>query len=87
MQINYHVNCMFMFMNHDKFLQSTYFFIHTYFVLDTGSHLLKDKRNKHGGDLLINGEAPKHGQVFKNPYLAETFKVGHNHSSNIAFLL
>ncbi|XP_053316141.1 glutathione hydrolase-like YwrD proenzyme [Spea bombifrons] len=37
--------------------------------------LLQAPHNKHGAELLINGQAPKHGQIFKNPYLANTFKV------------
>lgn len=28
-----------------------------------------------GGDLLIDGQAPNHGQVFRNPALAQTLKV------------
>lgn len=28
-----------------------------------------------GGDLLIDGHAPKCGQVFRNPALAQTLKV------------
>ncbi|ETE61287.1 putative gamma-glutamyltransferase ywrD, partial [Ophiophagus hannah] len=39
------------------------------------THVLQSPGNQHGKDLLINGEAPEHGQVFQNPLLANTFKV------------
>ncbi|ESO87456.1 hypothetical protein LOTGIDRAFT_220165 [Lottia gigantea] len=39
-----------------------------------GSSLLKDPENKHGQDMLLDGEAPKHGQVIKLPKMAQTFK-------------
>ncbi|XP_069474466.1 glutathione hydrolase-like YwrD proenzyme [Ambystoma mexicanum] len=35
---------------------------------------LQAANNQHGAELLIEGEAPRHGQVFRNPFLAETFK-------------
>ncbi|XP_063162672.1 glutathione hydrolase-like YwrD proenzyme isoform X2 [Candoia aspera] len=38
------------------------------------AHVLQSPVNQHGKDLLINGEAPEHGQVFQNPLLANTFK-------------
>ncbi|KAG8136029.1 hypothetical protein E2320_009011, partial [Naja naja] len=38
------------------------------------THVLQSPGNQHGKDLLINGEAPEHGQVFQNPLLANTFK-------------
>ncbi|KAG8136030.1 hypothetical protein E2320_009013, partial [Naja naja] len=31
------------------------------------THVLQSPGNQHGKDLLINGEAPEHGQVFQNP--------------------
>ncbi|XP_075720098.1 glutathione hydrolase-like YwrD proenzyme [Rhinoderma darwinii] len=31
--------------------------------------------NKFGADLLINGQSPQHGQLFRNPSLANTFKA------------
>ncbi|XP_063297067.1 glutathione hydrolase-like YwrD proenzyme [Pelobates fuscus] len=37
--------------------------------------VLQDPRNKHGTELLVNGQAPQHGQIFKNPFLANTFKT------------
>ncbi|XP_061490459.1 glutathione hydrolase-like YwrD proenzyme [Rhineura floridana] len=37
-------------------------------------HALHTPGNQHGKDLLIDGEAPNHGQVFRNPFLANTFK-------------
>lgn len=36
---------------------------------------LRDAGKKLGDDLLIDGHAPKSGQVFKNPALARTLKV------------
>ena len=36
---------------------------------------LASAENVYGKDLLINGKAPKWGEVFKNPNLANTFKV------------
>ncbi|XP_013916239.1 PREDICTED: putative gamma-glutamyltransferase YwrD, partial [Thamnophis sirtalis] len=39
------------------------------------AHVLQSPGNQHGKDLLINGEAPEHGQVFQNPLLANTFKL------------
>ncbi|XP_015678825.1 uncharacterized protein LOC107294133 [Protobothrops mucrosquamatus] len=38
------------------------------------AYVLQSPGNQHGKDLLINGEAPEHGQVFQNPLLANTFK-------------
>ncbi|KAM6444235.1 glutathione hydrolase-like YwrD proenzyme isoform 2-T3 [Liasis olivaceus] len=38
------------------------------------AHVLQSPGNQHGKDLLINGEAPEHGQIFQNPFLANTFK-------------
>ncbi|KAH0624068.1 hypothetical protein JD844_007398 [Phrynosoma platyrhinos] len=40
----------------------------------SGAHTLQTPGNLHGKDLLIDGEAPDHGQVFCNPFLANTFK-------------
>lgn len=37
--------------------------------------VLKTPGNIHGKDLLIDGQAPDHGQVFHNQFLANTFKV------------
>ncbi|XP_019388116.1 PREDICTED: uncharacterized protein LOC109308329 isoform X1 [Crocodylus porosus] len=37
-------------------------------------HVLHAPGNEHGKDLLIHGQAPLHGQVFCNPFLANTFK-------------
>lgn len=36
--------------------------------------LLKAPNNKHGLELLINGDTPRHGQIFRNPFLADTFR-------------
>lgn len=36
---------------------------------------LRDAGRELGGDLLIDGHAPKCGQVFRNPALAQTLKV------------
>ncbi|XP_075057995.1 glutathione hydrolase-like YwrD proenzyme [Mixophyes fleayi] len=38
------------------------------------AHKLQAPNNMHGADLLINGQAPQHGQLFRNPSLANTFK-------------
>ncbi|XP_066455227.1 glutathione hydrolase-like YwrD proenzyme [Eleutherodactylus coqui] len=35
---------------------------------------LQASNNKFGADLLINGKPPQHGQLFRNPSLANTFK-------------
>ncbi|CAL1527413.1 unnamed protein product, partial [Lymnaea stagnalis] len=40
----------------------------------SGSQCLKRKENIHGKDLLLNGEAPRHGELMKNPHLANVFK-------------
>ena len=36
---------------------------------------LKSWQKSHFNDLLIDGHAPGVGQIFKNPSLAETFRV------------
>ncbi|KAH9502476.1 hypothetical protein Btru_068797 [Bulinus truncatus] len=40
----------------------------------SGASSLKREENIYGGDMLLNGEAPRHGDVMKNPHLAHTFK-------------
>lgn len=40
-----------------------------------GEYLLQDKRNVHGRDMLVEGLAPRCGQVFRNPNIANTLKV------------
>jgi len=40
-----------------------------------GLGLLTDPRNTFAQDILIDGQAPKWGQVFRNPSLANTFRV------------
>ncbi|XP_054645726.1 glutathione hydrolase-like YwrD proenzyme [Dunckerocampus dactyliophorus] len=35
---------------------------------------LRDAGKELGGDLLIDGHPPKHGEVFRNPFLAQTLK-------------
>ena len=40
-----------------------------------GSCWLKETSNTHGKDLLIDGRAPRHGEIMKMPKLAQTFKV------------
>ena len=45
-------------------------------IFPPGSRLLRDKRNTHGKDLLLDGEAPKIGQKMRNPKLANVLKVG-----------
>eukprot|EP00105_Crassostrea_gigas_P040115 XP_019924263.1 PREDICTED: uncharacterized protein LOC105331781 [Crassostrea gigas] len=39
-----------------------------------GSHLLSDPNNYYGKDMLLNGRAPRHGEVVRLPLLANTFK-------------
>ncbi|XP_048759135.2 glutathione hydrolase-like YwrD proenzyme isoform X2 [Ostrea edulis] len=39
-----------------------------------GSYLLTDPNNIHGKDMLLNGQAPKHGEIMRFPLLANTFK-------------
>ncbi|XP_068174664.1 glutathione hydrolase-like YwrD proenzyme [Antennarius striatus] len=39
-----------------------------------GAAALRDAGKELGGDLLINGHAPKSGQIFRNPSLARTLK-------------
>nr|XP_056706370.1 helicase-like transcription factor [Euleptes europaea] len=41
---------------------------------ERNAHVLQAAGNPHGKDLLIDGQAPEHGQVFHNPLLANTFK-------------
>lgn len=41
----------------------------------TNAYALQTPGNKHGKDLLIEGQAPDHGQLFCNSFLANTFKV------------
>ncbi|KAG8580841.1 hypothetical protein GDO81_007439, partial [Engystomops pustulosus] len=44
------------------------------FQWNTAAYKLQSPDNKFGADLLINGQAPQHGQLFRNPSLARTFK-------------
>ncbi|XP_013386546.1 uncharacterized protein LOC106156026 [Lingula anatina] len=41
---------------------------------DAGSHLFRVGKNTDGKDFLINGRAPKWGEIMKLPALAKTFK-------------
>ncbi|XP_006820927.1 glutathione hydrolase-like YwrD proenzyme, partial [Saccoglossus kowalevskii] len=41
---------------------------------EKGSFLLKDPKNIYGGDMLLNGKAPRVGEIMKMPLLANTFK-------------
>ena len=34
-----------------------------------------DLDNKHGGDMLLEGRAPKAGEIMRMPHLANTFRV------------
>ncbi|XP_075426539.1 glutathione hydrolase-like YwrD proenzyme [Ascaphus truei] len=45
------------------------------FLWKTCAFVLQVPQNQHGRDLLISGQAPRHGQIFRNPFLANTFKV------------
>ncbi|GCC38700.1 hypothetical protein chiPu_0017216, partial [Chiloscyllium punctatum] len=38
------------------------------------ANILQRPGNQHGKDLLLQGQSPKSGQIFKNPLLAQTFK-------------
>ena len=40
-----------------------------------GAWALQDQRNAHGKDMLIDGTAPRWGEVFKNHNLANTMRV------------
>ena len=42
----------------------------------TGEALLQDPKNRHGNDMLLNGHAPRHGDIMRMPLLARTFRVG-----------
>ena len=42
---------------------------------DQGCSCLKDPENRHGSDLLLNGQAPRAGDVMTMPLLASTFEV------------
>jgi len=45
---------------------------HKHFYTD-----LKDPRNLHGDDMLLNGNAPKAGEMMTMPHLAATLKVSY----------
>lgn len=40
-----------------------------------GESLLTDPKNRYGGQMLLNGRAPKAGEIMKMPDLARTFRV------------
>ncbi len=40
-----------------------------------GSPDLLKPSNRHGGDMLLNGHAPKAGEIMRMPHLANTFRV------------
>lgn len=42
---------------------------------ENGSPDLTDIGNTHGKDMLLDGQAPKAGEVMRMPLLAKTFKV------------
>ena len=42
---------------------------------ELGSAELRDHGNPHGQDMLLEGKAPKAGEIIKMPHLATTFKV------------
>ncbi|XP_021347302.1 uncharacterized protein LOC110446456 isoform X2 [Mizuhopecten yessoensis] len=46
----------------------------TALIWNKGADSLLTPNNKHGRDLLIDGQAPKYGQVMRLPYLAQTFR-------------
>ncbi|XP_061193851.1 glutathione hydrolase-like YwrD proenzyme [Saccostrea echinata] len=39
-----------------------------------GSYLLTDPNNRYGTDMLLNGQAPKHGEIMRMPHLANTLR-------------
>ncbi|KAM4694172.1 glutathione hydrolase-like YwrD proenzyme [Discoglossus pictus] len=45
------------------------------YAWNKNAFLLQAPNNKHGKDLLINGQAPQHGEIFRNPNLACTYKA------------
>ena len=45
------------------------------YAWNTESSCLIDPVNKHGCDMLLNGGAPKAGDVMKIPLLAKTFQA------------
>ncbi|XP_053565955.1 glutathione hydrolase-like YwrD proenzyme [Bombina bombina] len=45
------------------------------YLWQTDAFLLQDPNNKHGRDLLISGQPPQHGQIFRNPFLANSLKI------------
>ncbi|XP_056420832.1 glutathione hydrolase-like YwrD proenzyme [Hyla sarda] len=49
------------------------------FEWKTTAHKLQSPSNKFGAELLINGQSPQHGQLFRNPSLANTFKTLSKH--------
>ncbi|XP_069831481.1 glutathione hydrolase-like YwrD proenzyme [Dendropsophus ebraccatus] len=49
------------------------------FQWKTTAHKLQSPNNKFGAELLINGQSPEHGQLFRNPSLANTFKALSKH--------
>ncbi|XP_072428128.1 glutathione hydrolase-like YwrD proenzyme [Chiloscyllium punctatum] len=46
----------------------------TAFHWNREANILQRPGNQHGKDLLLQGQSPKSGQIFKNPLLAQTFK-------------
>ncbi|XP_040283961.1 glutathione hydrolase-like YwrD proenzyme isoform X1 [Bufo bufo] len=49
------------------------------FLWSFGAQKLQSPSNKFGADLLIGGQSPQHGQLFRNPSLANTFKALSKH--------
>ncbi|XP_046350993.2 glutathione hydrolase-like YwrD proenzyme [Haliotis rufescens] len=47
----------------------------TAYFWNKGAHLLSDASNTHGHDLLLNGAAPRHGDLMTMPNLAKTFRA------------
>ncbi|XP_068136843.1 glutathione hydrolase-like YwrD proenzyme [Hyperolius riggenbachi] len=47
----------------------------TAFLWNDVAYKLQAAHNKYGTELLIDGAAPQHGQIFRNPSLANTFKT------------
>ena len=58
---------MIIFVDFDYYLVAAHFWA-------AGAPRLKEERNVHGGDMLLHGDAPQHGQVMVLPHLAQTFR-------------
>lgn len=44
--------------------------------IHAGESLFTNPANTYGSDMLIDGRSPKWGEIFRNPQLASTLRVG-----------